>query len=111
TRGDLDQCVELAGHCHDRYAGNRIANGLAWAEWALALLDLGLGRPAEASDRLDAALAGPVRHQIQAVYSAPDQVEAATRTGAYERAEAACTRFVAWAGAARLDWADAVAHR
>ncbi|WP_327006795.1 LuxR C-terminal-related transcriptional regulator [Dactylosporangium sp. NBC_01737] len=111
TRGDLDQCVELAGHCHDRYAGNRIANGLAWAEWALALLDLGLGRPAEASDRLDAALAGPVRHQIQAVYSAPDQVEAATRIGAFDRAEAACARFVAWADAARLDWADAVAHR
>ncbi|GAB3868381.1 helix-turn-helix transcriptional regulator [Dactylosporangium cerinum] len=111
VRGDSAECVELAGNCHDRYTRNRIANGLAWAEWALALLDLGLGRPAEASDRLDAALAGPVRHQIQAVYSAPDQVEAATRIGAYDRAEAACTRFAEWADAARLDWADAVAHR
>ncbi|MFC4040859.1 LuxR C-terminal-related transcriptional regulator [Dactylosporangium siamense] len=111
ARGDTAECVKLAGNCHDRYTRNRIANGLAWAEWALALLDLGLGRPAEASDRLDAALAGPVRHQIQAVYSAPDQVEAASRIGAYDRAEAACARFAEWAGAARLDWADAVAHR
>lgn len=111
VRGEPELCAELAGNCHDRYARNRIANGLAWAEWALALLDLGLGRPAEASDRLDAALAGPVRHQIQAVYSAPDQVEAATRIGAYDRAEAACARFAEWAAAARLDWADAVTHR
>ncbi|MDG6100863.1 AAA family ATPase [Dactylosporangium aurantiacum] len=111
ARGDAAGCAELAGRCHDRYTRNHIANGLAWAQWALALLDLGLGRPAEASDRLDAALAGPARHQIQAVYSAPDQVEAATRIGAYERAEDACARFAAWAGAARLDWADAVAHR
>ncbi|MEV0131935.1 AAA family ATPase [Dactylosporangium sp. NPDC050688] len=111
ARGDAAGCAQLAGHCHDRYTRNHIANGLAWSQWALALLDLGLGRPAEASDRLDAALAGPVRHQIQAVYFAPDQVEAATRIGAYERAEAACARFAAWAGAARLDWAGAVAHR
>ncbi|MEV4133975.1 LuxR C-terminal-related transcriptional regulator [Dactylosporangium sp. NPDC049742] len=109
--GSADRCAELAGRCHDRYAGNHIANGLAWAEWALALLDLGQGRPAEASDRLEAALAGPVRHQIQAVYSAPDQVEAAVRIGAFDRAEAACARFADWAAAARLDWSDAVAHR
>ncbi|MEV4507417.1 LuxR C-terminal-related transcriptional regulator [Dactylosporangium sp. NPDC049525] len=111
VRGDAAGCAELAGRCHERYARNHIANGLAWAEWALALSDLGQGRPAEASDRLDAALAGPVRHQIQAVYSAPDQVEAATRIGAFDRAEAACARFVAWADAARIGWADAVAHR
>ncbi|MFF5230768.1 AAA family ATPase [Dactylosporangium sp. NPDC000521] len=111
VRGDAPDCARLAENCHDRYARNHIANGLAWAEWALALLDLGQGRPAEASDRLEAALAGPVRHQIQAVYSAPDQVEAAARIGAYERAEAACARFAEWAAAARLDWADAVAHR
>ncbi|WP_344515258.1 LuxR C-terminal-related transcriptional regulator [Dactylosporangium maewongense] len=109
--GSTDRCAELAARCHDRYAGNHIANGLAWAEWALALLDLGQGRQAEASDRLEAALAGPVRHQIQAVYSAPDQVEAAVRIGAFDRAEAACARFADWAAAARLDWADAVAHR
>jgi DNA-binding CsgD family transcriptional regulator len=111
ARGEADECLRLAQRCHRQYARNHIANGLAWAEWALALLDLGHGRAAQAADRLDAALAGPVRHQIQAVYFAPDQVEAAVRVGDRERAEAACERFAEWAQAAKRPWADAVLHR
>jgi ATP/maltotriose-dependent transcriptional regulator MalT len=111
ARGDADECGRLAERCHQRYTRNHIANGLAWAEWALALLDLGQGRAAEAADRLAAALAGPVRHQIQAVYFAPDQVEAAIRAGHRASAEAACERFADWAGAARQPWADAMLHR
>ncbi|WP_238007358.1 LuxR C-terminal-related transcriptional regulator [Dactylosporangium sp. AC04546] len=111
ARGDAGECVRLAERCHVRYQTNHIANGLAWAEWALALLDLGQGRAAEASERLTAALAGPVRHQIQAVYFAPDQVEAAVRAGDRATAEAACERFAEWADAARVPWADSVLQR
>ncbi|NRQ32737.1 AAA family ATPase [Nonomuraea sp. NN258] len=109
VRGDARECAELAARCLGRYDTNGIVNGLAWAEWALAMLDLGQGRFVEALDRLDAAMAGPVRHQIQAVYFAPDQIEAAVRLGL--PAHEPLRRFAEWAGAAELDWADAVLHR
>jgi DNA-binding CsgD family transcriptional regulator len=109
ARGDAPRCDELAVAAHERYAADGIVNGLAWAQWAQALLDLGQGRFAEALDRLDAAMAGPVRHRYQAVHFAPDQVEAAARLGL--PAEPALRRYEAWAEASGLVWAEAVAHR
>ncbi|WP_182905217.1 helix-turn-helix transcriptional regulator [Microbispora sp. H13382] len=109
VRGEADRCAELAARCRDRFDANHIVNGLAWAEWAPALLDLGRGRFAEALDRLDAAMTGPVRHQIQAVYFAPDQIEAAVRLGLPAH-EPLC-RFEEWATASGQDWALAVLHR
>ncbi|MEV0145302.1 MULTISPECIES: AAA family ATPase [unclassified Nonomuraea] len=109
VRGEAAECSRLASRCLDRFEANRIANGPAWAEWALALLELGQGRFTEALDRLDAALQGPVRHQIQAVYFAPDQIEAAVRLGA--PAGEPLRRFEEWADASGLDWAGAVLHR
>nr|WP_277350040.1 LuxR family transcriptional regulator [Nonomuraea sp. FMUSA5-5] len=46
---------------------------------------------------------------MQAVYFAPDQVEAATRLGL--PAEEPLRRFEEWALAAELPWAEAVLHR
>ncbi|MEV7801581.1 AAA family ATPase [Microbispora sp. NPDC088329] len=109
VRGEADRCAELAARSRDRFDANHIVNGLAWAEWALALLDLGQGRFAEALDRLDAAVSGPVRHQIQAVYFAPDQIEAAVRLGV--PAKEPLRRFEEWATASGQDWALAVLHR
>ncbi|OPG12720.1 AAA family ATPase [Microbispora sp. GKU 823] len=109
VRGEADRCAELAARSRDRFDANHIVNGLAWAEWALALLDLGQGRFAEALDRLDAAMTGPVRHQIQAVYFAPDQIEAAVRLGLPAREP--LRRFEEWATASGQDWALAVLHR
>ncbi|AQZ67884.1 putative transcriptional regulator [[Actinomadura] parvosata subsp. kistnae] len=109
AQGDAPRCVELAARGRDRFDVTRIANDLAWAEWALALLDLGQGRFTEALGRFEAAMAGPVRHQMQAVYFAPDQVEAATRLGL--PAEEPLRRFEEWALAAELPWAEAVLHR
>ncbi|MGR6913492.1 AAA family ATPase [[Actinomadura] parvosata] len=109
AQGDAPRCVELAARGRDRFDVTRIANDLAWAEWALALLDLGQGRFTEALGRFEAAMAGPVRHQMQAVYFAPDQVEAATRLGL--PADEPLRRFEEWAVAADLPWAEAVLHR
>ncbi|GGN99512.1 helix-turn-helix transcriptional regulator [Microbispora bryophytorum] len=109
VRGEADRCAELAARSRDRFDANHIVNGLAWAEWALALLDLGQGRFAEALDRLDTAMTGPVRHQIQAVYFAPDQIEAAVRLGLPAREP--LRRFEEWATASGQDWALAVLHR
>ncbi|MBF9128695.1 AAA family ATPase [Plantactinospora sp. S1510] len=111
VHGDDERCLGYAASCHDRFGKNGIANGLAWAQWSRAMLELGGGRLAEALGRLDEAVRGPVRHQIQAVYFAPDQIEAAVRLGQPERAVEPLARFEAWAEASRLDWADAVLHR
>ncbi|MGC4747672.1 AAA family ATPase [Micromonospora sp. DT201] len=111
VQGDEDPCLRFSAQCQDGFATHRIANGLAWAVWARAMLDLAHGRTAEALDRLDAALNGPVRHQAHAVYFAPDQVECAVRLGDPERGRAASDRFGAWADASGQDWARAVWHR
>lgn len=110
-RGDEQECRRLSARCEDGFSRHRIANGLAWATWARALLEIGDGRCADALDRLDAALDGPVRHQVHAVYFAPDQVDCAVRLGTPERGRAACDRFGAFADAAGQDWARAVWHR
>lgn len=109
ARGDASRCTELAAASHDHYDANGIVNGLAWAQWAQALLDLGQGRFAEVLDRLEAAMAGPVRHQFQAVHFAPDQIEAAARLGL--PADRPLRRYETWAEAAGLAWAEAVMHR
>ncbi|NIH79229.1 helix-turn-helix transcriptional regulator [Amycolatopsis viridis] len=112
VRGEYDRCAELAAHCHDHFDTTGIVNSLAWAEWALALADLGRGRFAEALERLEHAQEGPVRRQIQSVYYAPDRIEAASRLGGHDRsARAALEQITAWAEASGLGWADAVLHR
>ncbi|MFD1542032.1 helix-turn-helix transcriptional regulator [Nonomuraea guangzhouensis] len=111
VEGDDARCAELAGRCAEHFAVTGIANGVAWSEWAQAMLDLSRGRHTQALDRLESALAGPVRHQIQAVYFAADQVEAAVRAGLPDRAKEPLDRLAEWAGAARLDWADAMLAR
>lgn len=109
VRGDHHRSVELAARCHDHFDATGIANSLAWAEWALALGDLGQGRFAESLERLDAVHAGPVRRQIQSVYFAPDRVEASARLGLQARAP--MEQFAEWADASGLAWAEAVLYR
>ncbi|MBC9713981.1 helix-turn-helix domain-containing protein [Streptomyces sp. TRM66268-LWL] len=109
VRGDEERSAELAARCHDHFEATGIVNSLAWAEWALALGDLGQGRFAQSLERLDATQEGPVRHQIQSVYFAPDRIEAAARLGLPARAP--LEQFADWAGACGLAWADAVLHR
>ncbi|GAB2938090.1 LuxR family transcriptional regulator [Micromonospora polyrhachis] len=111
VQGDEEECLRLSAQCHDGFTTHRIANGLAWAIWARAMLDLAHGRAAEAMTRLETALDGPVRHQAHAVYFAPDQVECAVRLGEPERGRVPCDRFGTWAEAAGQNWAQAVWHR
>ncbi|GLX00254.1 LuxR family transcriptional regulator [Microtetraspora sp. NBRC 16547] len=96
--GDESSCRELAGR-----AGS-LPYGAAWAQWALALLDLGLGRYDQALDRLDSV----TRHQAAAV---PDQVEAAVRLGLPHRAERSLALFEEWTAAADQPWARAALMR
>jgi DNA-binding CsgD family transcriptional regulator len=65
------------------------------AEWAQALLDLGIGRPTDAMNRLRAlGAAGPgTSHPFIVLAATPDLVEAARRAGRVEVAQTALLAF------------------
>jgi len=109
--GDEPRCRELAGQAVGQFAAEEVANVSTMAEWAVALLDLGLGRYGAALERFELTASGALRHYIQAVYFAPDQIEAAVRLGAADRAAEPLARFAAWAEATGQPWARAVLHR
>ena len=113
--GDEPRCAELASSALRRFAAEEVANVSTMAEWALALLDLGLGRYGAALNRFEMTATGPLRHYIQPMLFAPDQIEAAVRFdpaghGA-DRAAEPLGRFAAWAEATGQPWARAVLHR
>jgi DNA-binding NarL/FixJ family response regulator len=85
----------------------------ASASWALALLDLGLGRPAEALPRLEAltATSSGIKHPVIALLATPDLVEAAIRVGRTETVQATLAGFERWAEHATPAWALALAPR
>ncbi|MGX1807226.1 AAA family ATPase [Nocardia sp. NPDC055321] len=105
TRGDEPACHE--------YAAAPIARDIApssvHAGAALALLDLGLGRPDAAVDRLTALLAGANRHG--AIASIPDLVEAAHRTGRLDRARTAFSWYREWSDHIEQPWIQAISLR
>jgi DNA-binding CsgD family transcriptional regulator len=109
--GDETRCHEMAARAGDQFAGDEVANVAAMAQWALGLLDLGLGRYAAALERFELTASGAMRHYIQPILFAPDQVEAALRLGAPDRAAEPLARFAAWAGAVGQPWALAALHR
>ncbi|MDH6132715.1 DNA-binding CsgD family transcriptional regulator [Kitasatospora sp. MAA4] len=86
------------------------AAGSGWAQWALAVHDLGQGRAAGAADRLAALTGGPFKYHVAAVRAVPDLVEAAVRLGEPERAAEAFERYRRWASAAP-GWARALVAR
>ncbi|UVS80408.1 helix-turn-helix transcriptional regulator [Actinokineospora sp. UTMC 2448] len=85
--------------------------GLSWAQWALALLDLGNARWESALSRLAALHSGPVRHQLPGARSVPDLVEAAVRLGRPEDARAPLVLLEDWARQAGQPWIDAHVRR
>jgi DNA-binding CsgD family transcriptional regulator len=109
--GDEPRCRELAGQAVGQFAAEEVANVSTMAEWALALLDLSLGRYGAALERFELTASGALRHYIQAIYFAPDQIEAAVRLGAADRTAEPLGRFAAWAEATGQPWARAVLHR
>jgi ATP/maltotriose-dependent transcriptional regulator MalT len=80
---------------------------------ALSVLELGLGRPEKALAHTT-ALSDPgsgLAFPLTMIYSAPEMVEAAVRSGEPELAEAALERFAPWAEHVPVRWPSAVAER
>ena len=93
-RGDEDACRSHAAEALERAAARGLGLPATLAGNALALLELGLNRPAEALARFQRLLAaGPgAGSPFFAAYTVPDLVEAAVRAG---RADAATAPLAA----------------
>jgi DNA-binding CsgD family transcriptional regulator len=113
VQGRDQECRDAAAAALERAIAHRLGPQAAIASWALALLDLTLGRPAEACQRLDTlARAGPGEgHQMVNVFAAADLVEAAVRTGQTAPARAALTRLESWTAHSGAPWASALVGR
>lgn len=104
-RGEESACRELTAEPLAR----GIAPGTVHAETALALLDLGLGRPEATFDRLSTMLSGANRHGATA--SLPDLIEAAHRLDRPDDAREALAAYENWADHVGHAWARAIAYR
>ncbi|MEV6526639.1 AAA family ATPase [Longispora sp. NPDC051575] len=104
-RGDEDACQAHAA------AARRAEAGGPWTDWALGMLDLGLGRVEAALVRFEALAGGPLGFHVSATRCVPDLVEAAVRLGRPERARAPLARFERWAAHTGQPWAQALVHR
>jgi DNA-binding CsgD family transcriptional regulator len=91
AREHADEAIKLAG-----IGGATLIVGIA--EWALALLDLTLGRPDEATDRLLllTAVERPESNPLAGLWSIPDLIEAAARSGRLEEAADRFERYSDW---------------
>ena len=112
-QGRADDCRAHAGEALELAAARGLGYQSALAEWALARLALGLGRPEEALARLTAlAAAGPGDgHPFVKLVSTPELVEAAVREGRVPAAQSALIEFERFARETAPPWALALVAR
>jgi DNA-binding CsgD family transcriptional regulator len=108
--GDEELCQARAAQARELAPGPW-AGSTAWADYALALLDLGFARYVSALDRMQAVTAGSGRGGPLLLYAYPDHVEAAVRAGEPDLAARPLAQFTAWANAISQRWATALAAR
>ncbi|HEY6747258.1 MAG TPA: AAA family ATPase [Mycobacteriales bacterium] len=97
-----DEVVQLAAKHGLGFTEARATSALAW-------LELGLGRPEKALDRLEPLMA--TGHRGVALISTPDLVEAAVRVGRPELGRAALPALERWAASTASPWPSAVLAR
>jgi DNA-binding CsgD family transcriptional regulator len=103
-RGDEDECRKLAAETRELASARGLGVVAEITQWALALLELGLGRAEEAIRR-----AREISDTLAVYWSALDRVEAAVRGGEPETAGAWLDSFQPWAENTGAPWARAVA--
>jgi DNA-binding CsgD family transcriptional regulator len=91
TRAHAEEAIELA-----TTSGATLIAG--FAEWALGQLELTVGRPSEATDRLMrvTALERPDLNPLVAIPPIPDLIEAAARSGRLDETADRLDRYTAW---------------
>ncbi|WP_344618428.1 LuxR C-terminal-related transcriptional regulator, partial [Dactylosporangium salmoneum] len=112
-RGDEDDCARLAREALAIALPHRVGLRAGVAAYALALLELCLGRHAAAHERFAAlAAAGPGAGHPSVVWrSTPDRVEAAAGAGDQDAARAALAAYERWTAHAALPESRALLAR
>jgi DNA-binding CsgD family transcriptional regulator len=103
-RGDEDRCRALTADALEQASARGLVHVASCATWALAVLELSLGRPEAA---LAHARALPVTAGIE--WDALDRIEAAVRSGDPGTAREWLEAFEPWAEASAAPWGRAVA--
>ena len=109
-RGDETECRRIADEVLELATDRGLALPAASATWALAQLDLALGRWDEALVRLLALeeIRPGFGHPMVPLMTSWDRVEAAVRCGRPDVAERSIERFTGWAVASPAGWAGVV---
>ena len=104
NRGEEEECRHRAAEAHELAAGRGFVLPAEYANWALTVLELGLGRAEEAFLR-----AREITTTILSLLAVLDRIEAAVRAGERESAREWLTSFEPWAESVQVGWARAVA--
>ncbi|MDP7702044.1 LuxR family transcriptional regulator [Mycobacterium sp. TY815] len=113
VQGRALDCRDHAEATLSQAISYRLGPHAAIASWALAVLDLGAGRPEEACDRLE-SLAGAAPgegNRMVTLMATPDLVDAAVRIQRLPAAAAGLAALQAWAGDTGAQWARALVAR
>ena len=110
VQGRAGDCRRLAGGALAFAMRGRSTMIVATASWALGLLDLTEGRPAEAFDRL-VTLTTVYRSTPVLVLAAGDLAEAAVRAGQPDAAAEVLAELERWARHAGRPWVRGIIHR
>ncbi|MGX1805773.1 AAA family ATPase [Nocardia sp. NPDC055321] len=110
-RGETERCRELAERNLRRATGDVNALDATHCEWALALLDLGLGRYDESLARFEALYHAPAQARGHWIDLLSDLIEAAVRARRPERAARALAEIEDWAAALDTPWAEGLLLR
>lgn len=111
VRGDEDRCRQLASDSVQVAQTHQLPAIAVTATWALGLLELSLGRPEQACDRLLDPVHGPMAVPSVRCLITPDLVEAAMRCGRTDEIAEAVDWYEEWASGAGQSWANAAVHR
>ena len=102
-RGSEDECRALAAESRELASARGLGIVAEFAQWALAVLELGLGRAEEAFRRCREISTTPV-----VLWGALDRIDAAIRAGERDTARAWLDGFEPWAESTAAAWAHAV---
>jgi DNA-binding CsgD family transcriptional regulator len=110
-RGEEERCRELADGARARARERGLVLAEGTATIALGELELALGAPDAAFDRLDRLAHAEGAHPAHRFAVVPTLVEAAARAGRAPEARAPAEEFAAWAQAIGSGWALPLASR
>jgi DNA-binding CsgD family transcriptional regulator len=111
VRGEGERCRQLADEAVRLAETHHLGAIAVFATWALGLLELSLGRPEEAFERLSDPVHGPMVVPSVRCLITPDLVEAAVRAGRASELGDTVDWYRAWAEATGQPAAEAAVHR